>query len=143
MAKHILMLGHCLGRLSNFNCYVYQPKHGIECLLSFWCVKKHLPVIMTRISLPSFIQSHALAPASQAVGRRYRSWASNDPTLVQCLVFYVLSYHWTGGGTQMAVYTCIRLIKCPHILRIVPLSKIIYMRLSTNVRSASQTVSQH
>ena len=43
----------------------------------------------------------------------------------------------------MAVYTCIRLIKCPHILRIVPLSKIIYMRLSANVRPASQTVSQH
>ena len=43
----------------------------------------------------------------------------------------------------MAVYTCIRLIKCQHILRIVPLSKIIYMRLSANARPASQTVSQH
>ena len=35
------------------------------------------------------------------------------------------------------------LIKCPHIVRIVPLPKILYMRLSANVRPASQTVSQH
>ena len=35
----------------------------------------------------------------------------------------------------------IRLIKCPHILRIVPLPKI-YMRRSANVRPASRTVSQ-
>ena len=64
--------------------------------LVFLVRKKHLPVISPGISLPSFIQSHALAPASQAVGQRYRSWASNNPTLVQCLVFYVLIYHWTG-----------------------------------------------
>ena len=34
------MLGHCLGRLSNFNCYVYLPKHGIEGLLFFLVGKK-------------------------------------------------------------------------------------------------------
>ena len=56
------------------------------------CVKitRHI----TRIV--SFIQSHALAPASQAVGQRYRRWASNNPLLAQCLVFAVLCYHWTG-----------------------------------------------
>ena len=58
--------------------------------------KKHLPIISPGMSLASFIQSHALAPASQAVGQRYRRWASKNPTLVQCLVLAVLSYHWTG-----------------------------------------------
>ena len=48
------------------------------------------------MSLASFIQSHALAQASQAVGQRYRRWASKNPTLVQCKVLAVLSYHWTG-----------------------------------------------
>ena len=57
----------------------------------FWCVKKHLPVISPGISLPSFIQSHTLATASQAVGQRYKSWASKNPTLVQCLVFMCLA----------------------------------------------------
>ena len=58
--------------------------------------KKHLPVISPGMSLASLIQSHALAPASQAVGQRYRRWASKNPTLVQCLLLAVLSYHWTG-----------------------------------------------
>ena len=45
----------------------------------------------------SFIQSHALvAAASQSVGQRYRCWASINPTLVQCFVLAVLSFHWTG-----------------------------------------------
>ena len=34
------MLGHYLGRLYNFNCYVYLPKHEIECLLFFRWAKK-------------------------------------------------------------------------------------------------------
>ena len=42
----------------------------------------------------SFIQSHALvAAASQAVGQRYRCWASSNPTLVQCFMLAVLSFH--------------------------------------------------
>ena len=64
--------------------------------LVFLVRKKHLPIISPGMSLASFIQSHALAPASQAVGQRYRRWASKNPTLVQCLVLAVLSYHWTG-----------------------------------------------
>ena len=61
--------------------------------------------------------------------------ASGGPalqTLVQCLVLDVLSYHWTG--TLLGQRKCrtvvglrwqsfIRLIKCPHILRIVSLPK--------------------
>ena len=107
-----------------------------------WCVKKHLPGISPGISLTSFIQSHALAPASQAVGQRYRRWVSNNPTLVQCLVLAVLSYNWTGHCKASVNVVGLRwhfigLIRCPHILRIVPLPKI-YMMLSANVRPASQ-----
>ena len=72
-----------------------NPSMGLNASC-FLVRKKHLPVISPGISLPSFIESHALAQASQAVGQRYRSCPSNNPTLVQCLVFYVLSYHWTG-----------------------------------------------
>ena len=72
-----------------------NPSMGLNASC-FLVRKKHLPVISPGISLPSFIQSHALAQASQAVGQRFRSCPSNNPTLVQCLVFYVLSYHWTG-----------------------------------------------
>ena len=61
--------------------------------LVFLVRKKHLPVISPGMSLASFIQSDALAPASQAVGQRYRRSASQNPTLVQCLVLAVLSYH--------------------------------------------------
>ena len=44
-----------------------------------------------------FIQSHALvAAASQAVGQRYRCWASIYPTLAQCFMLAVLSFRWTG-----------------------------------------------
>ena len=91
------MLSHCLGRLSNFNCYVayINPSMGLSASCFFGSQKKHLPVISPGMSLASFIQSHALAPASQAVGQRYRRWASKNPTLVQCLVLAVLSYHWT------------------------------------------------
>ena len=76
--KHVLMLGHCLRRLPNFN-----PSMGLNASC-FWCIRKHLPVISPGIglSLAGFIQSHALAPASQAVGQRYRRWASINPTLV-------------------------------------------------------------
>ena len=66
-----------------------NPSMGLNASC-FLVRKKHLPVISPGISLPSFIQSHALAPASQAVRQRYRSCPSNNPTLVQCLVFYVL-----------------------------------------------------
>ena len=92
------MLSHCLGRLSNFNCYVayINPSMGLNASWFFWCAKKHLPVISPGMSLTSFIQSHALAPASQAVGQRYRCWATKNPTMVQCLVLAVLSHHWTG-----------------------------------------------
>ena len=56
-----------------------------------------IETLVTRVkSLTSFIQSRALAQASQAVGQYYRRWASNNPTLFQCLVLAVLSYHWTG-----------------------------------------------
>ena len=44
---------------------------------------------------------------------------------------------WDSDGSL-----AIRLIKCPHILRIVPLPKI-YIRLSANVRQTWQTVSQN
>ena len=57
--------------------------------LVFLVRKKTLASHITR----QFIQSHALAPASQAVGQRYRRWASNNPLLAQGLVFAVLSYH--------------------------------------------------
>ena len=78
---------------------MYNPSMGFNdsCFL---VRKKHLPVISPGISLPSFIQSHALAQASQAVCQRYRSCPSNNPTLIQCLVFYVLSYHWTGPALR-------------------------------------------
>ena len=68
------MSSHCLGRLSNFNCYVayINPSMGMN-------ASCHLPVISPGMSLASFIQSHALAPASQAVGQRYRRWASKNP----------------------------------------------------------------
>ena len=98
------------------------------------------------MSLASFIQSHALAPASQAVGQRYRRWASKNPTLVQCLVLAVLSYHWTGtllgqrGGTQMSIYYTPNQVPAYIAYRASPK---MYMRLSANVRPASQTVSQH
>ena len=82
LGKHILMLVHCLQGLPNFN-----PSMP----LVFWCVKNtcHLhqcspvispgisltrplhqcsPVISPGILLTSFIQSHALAPASQESG---------------------------------------------------------------------------
>ena len=50
----------------------------------------------------SFIKSHALvAAASQAVGQRYRCWASINPTLVQCFVLAVLR----GGGPRVVVST--------------------------------------
>ena len=91
------MLSHCLGRLSNFNCYVayINPSMGLNASC-FFGAKKTLASHITWHVTPSFIQSHALAPASQAVGQRYRRWASKNPTLVQCLVLAVLSYHWTG-----------------------------------------------
>ena len=112
LAKHILMLG--------------QPNFNPSCC--FLGRKKHLPpspVISPRISLASFIQSHALAPppATQALGHRCRRLASIKPTLVQCFVLAVLSYHWTG--TMLGQHKCktvvgrrlqsIRLIKSPHI----------------------------
>ena len=62
----------------------------------FFDAQKTLASHITGMSLASFIQSHALAQASQAVGQRYRRWASKNPTLVQCKVLAVLSYHWTG-----------------------------------------------
>ena len=37
------------------------------------------------------LQSQAFAAASQ----RYRRWATINPTLAQCFVLAVLSYHWT------------------------------------------------
>ena len=70
-----------------------NPSMGLNASCFFGEQKKHLPVISPHIT-PSFIQSHTLA--SQAVGQHYRLWASNNPLLVQCFVFAVLSYHWTG-----------------------------------------------
>ena len=63
LAKHILMLSHRLGRLSNFNCYVahINPSMGLNasCFLFFWCARKHLPVISPACHSPvSF--SHTL-----------------------------------------------------------------------------------
>ena len=62
------MLSHCLERLSNFNCYVayINPSMGLNASCFFGAQKKHLPVISPGMSLASFTQSHALAPASQA-----------------------------------------------------------------------------
>ena len=56
----------------------------------------HKKTLASHITRHVTRQSHALAPASQAVGQRYRRWASKNPTLVQRLVLAVLGYHWTG-----------------------------------------------
>ena len=48
----------------------------------------------------SFIQSHALVAAAwQAMGQRYRCWASIKPTLFQC---FVLSLDWKNIGPSSA-----------------------------------------
>ena len=87
------MLGHCLRRSPNFN-----PSMGLNASC-FLVLKKTPASHITRISLASFIRSHAFAPASQTVGQRYRRWASINQKI----------------GSMLRACCAIRLIKCPYI----------------------------
>ena len=109
----------------------------------------------------SFIQSHALvAAASQAVGQRYRCWASikcfvlcaftgqETYWAIACDAGPTLNHHVNvSGGKWWTVVEIGRLIKHVnikgwHIIGIAPLP-LTCTRRSANVRPASQTVSQH
>ena len=139
LTKHILMVGHCLRRLPNFN-----PSNG--CLF-FLVLKKTLPVISPGISLVSFSHTlwhrHRKQWASVTdVGPALKHYWFNAPCLL-CLAIIGLEQCWASVSlsveTQMAVYTPNQV----HAYIAYPASPRIYMRRSANVRPASQTVSQH
>ena len=136
------MLSHCLRRLPNFT-----PSMGLNASCFLVLKKTHHPGY------------HSPASSSHTHLYRHRKrWASVTdvgPTLFQhwfntpcllCLDITGLEQFWASVNVRQWWDTygslAIRLIKCPHILRIVPLPRT-YTRRSANVRPVLQTVSEH
>ena len=145
LAKHILMLGHCLRRFPNFN-----PTMGwnASCFLAR---EKHLPPSpVISALLASFIQSqhwwhwHRKQCASVTyVGPALNQhWFKASCWL--CLAINGLEQYWATvceSDGSIGLYIAY-LINCSHMLGIVPLPYTCTRR-SANVRPALQMVSQH